>query len=400
MLNKKTIVFAALLINFMACKEKIVENKIEFPGLKENRVEILSEVKFEGFFSGANFERNEAYIQYISQTKGKFSLLIVDIPEGKIKIEKPLSKGAQESPTDFFNPAFMQYLDHRYIVIDQYQKIVFYNDRFEYLYTDMFHKHRYFIDFFMNKGEMFLVIGEKKYFGYFNSNDIRIFKVPENQRPMHVKDLHVFKILSLSYKERENRQYMYGGSIWPSGQGFEKDGKIYYANNDEKVYYVYDIATNRKTIFTLDYLKPKKYSEEDARRVEFYHSNGWEKRIHRKFLVEVHPEPLYHFGIYDIGRNKIGIIGDLDPENFTFRLDVLEAVTGKYLESIRLPFGDGFTQNITTSARGMTPTFINIDGGYYLWNNAEGEDLIDYARITHFKILTPQDPGEIKPAHE
>jgi hypothetical protein len=56
------------------------------------------------------------------------------------------------------------------------------------------------------------------------------------------------------------------------------------------------------------------------------------------------------------------------------------------LESIRLPFGDALMQEVSTSARGMNPTYINVDKGYYLWNNAEGEDSIDYARITTFKI--------------
>ena len=111
------------------------------------------------------------------------------------------------------------------------------------------------------------------------------------------------------------------------------------------------------------------------------------KQTGKKYILETYPRPLYHFGILDIGKNKIGIIGDLDIENSKFRLDVLIANTGKYLESINLPFGDGFTQNISTSARGFHHIFVNIDRGYYLWNNVEGEDFDDYAKIMYFKLV-------------
>jgi hypothetical protein len=390
-MNKKAFFLIMLLVILLSCKEKSVENKIEFHGLNERKIEIVNEVKFEGFISGADFEHNELYIQSIHKLKRVIRMLIVDIDEGKIKMEKHLSIGAQESPTDFFNPAFMQRLGDRYFIIDQYRKIACYDSRFEYLFTNMFNKHRYFLDFFLNKGNTFLVVGAKRYFGIFNTNDIQVYKFRENQRPVHVKDLHVFKNKSLSRKARINKKNLYAGAPWPSGLGFEKDGKIYYANNDENVYYTYDIEDKSKQVYKLDYLKAKKYSKEVAWKIKFFYSDGWHvrlmKRTGKKYIVETHPEPLYHFGIFDIGKNKIGIIGDLDTDNFKFRLDVLEASTGKYLESIRLPFGNGFTQNISTSAQGFHHIFINIDRGYYLWNNVEGEDFDDYARITYFKIL-------------
>jgi hypothetical protein len=373
-----------------ACKNDNPSENIRFNGLDEKSIEIIDTVKYEGFITGADFNRDEIYIQSISKLKGKYSVIIADIRSGKIKKEIQLNVGAFESPTEFYNPSHMQFLGGNYIIVDQYHKIFVYTEELKHLYTSMFYKLRYFIDFYSYENQNYFVIGAQLNYLRIEKNEIRIFRFPEKSRPVPESDLHVFNNPSLSIKNRQSRKLIHDGPFWPSGRGFHKNGSIYYANHDEKRYFRHDIKENKTVTVVLDYLKPKRFSQETAEKFLHFHSDGTleriSKRTGKRFVAALYPKPFYQFGIYDVGEGKIGVIGDLDTDNFEFRLDVLDTVSGKYLESIRLPFGDGLRINISDGARGVQPTYINVDKGYYLWNDAEGEDLIDYARITTFKI--------------
>jgi len=398
-MNKKIrIICLMLIITATSCKQVTESKPIRFDGLNEKPIEFIDTVKYEGFIIGADFNRDEVYIQTVSAGKGKYAISIVDIPSKKLKREMQLKTGGFESPTGFYNPSHMQFLDGNYIIVDQFHKILVFDEQLNHLYTNMFYQLRYFLDFYMYENQKFFVIGAKKNMFKFYRNNIRIYRLRKNSRPVHKKDLHVFSNKSLQPQDLQNQKFMHKGEFWPSGKGFHKNGKIYYANYDEKQYFRYDIRENKSVSFDLDYLKPKKFSQETADRFLFYHSNGWQDRIFRRDGIRVvavpYSEPLYQFGIFDVGANKIGIIGDLDieTEDLKFRLDVLDADSGKYLESVRFPFGDGILQNIGDGARGMQPTFINMDKGYYLWNNAVGEDVIDYVHITTFKIK-PDNTG-------
>lgn len=402
-MNKKIIVIILILLAGVACEKETPLHSIQvkFSGFNEKPVEFGRTFKYEGFITGANIERDEVYVQGFSKLERKHIVFVVDILTGQVKKKKLLPYGSHESPTEFFNPSYMQFVGGRYLIIDQYDKIMAYDEQLNYLYTNVFWMHRLFIDFFEKNGETFFVIGEKKYGLKLKQNDIHLFRFRENNRPVNLEDLHTFTFKSLSYKDRQNRKISYNGAPWPSGTGFEKDGKIYFANYDEYQYYLYDINKKEKVVYKLAYLKAKTFSPEDAYKLEFHNSNGWEKRMFERRRVrnvaEPYPEPLYHFGIYDVGKGKIGVIGDidLDKEPFEFRLDILDAAAGNYLESIRLPFGDGFEQCITDSARGMHYIFIDVDRCIYIWNNSEGKDFINYTRITSFKtVQEPQKQNE------
>ncbi|MCP5049606.1 MAG: hypothetical protein GY940_20720 [bacterium] len=354
-------------------------------------MEMINTVKHEGYIIGSNFDREEVYIQAFSPVKGKYALVIADIRTGEVKKEMPLTKGGFEGPTDFYNPSYMQFVNGNYLLVDQFHKIMVYDEQLNYRYTNMFYKLRYFIDFFPMENQIGFVIGEHFPGLKLNTNYIQLFKMSGNRKPNHKKDLYVFQFKSLSFESRQSKKFVFTSGIWPSGNGFEKDGNVYYANFDEQRYLVYNIGEDKTIAFALNYLKPKTFSLEAAKKINFYHSSGLGERAIRRsgkrYKVVLYPKPMYHFGIHDVGDKKIGIIGDLDIDNFQFRLDILDTVSGAYLESIRLPFGVGFKESISTGARGLHHIYFDMDKGYYLWNNSEGEDLIDYARITRFKIL-------------
>jgi len=248
---------------------------------------------------------------------------------------------------------------------------------------------RFFIDFFPLEDKIGFVIGRHIFGLEATGHAIYLYSMDGNRKPEHYRDLHGFVFPSLRRKNRQSKKHEYLAGLWPSGNGFVKDGRVYYANYDEQQYHVHNIAEAKSYIYALHYLKPKEFTVEESTKLKFYHSTGIDERafksIGKTIKIALYPKPLYQFRIFDVGESKIGVIGDLDIDNFQFRLDILDAVSGAYLESIRLPFGETYARNVSNNANGQVPTYINVDKGYYLWNNAEGEDLISYARISWFK---------------
>ncbi len=374
---------------------------VPFTLLREQRIEIINTFKYEGFVIGSDFKREEVYIQALSAVKGKYSVVIADIRTGEVKKEMHLKQGGFDGPNKFYSPSYMQYVKGNYLIVDQFHKIMVYDEDLNYRCTNMFFMLRFFIDFFPMENKIGFVIGKNICGLKSTANVIYLYSMDGNRKPEHEKALHAFIFPALEIKSRQSEKYKYTAGIWPSGNGFEKDGKVYYANYDEQQYYVHNIGEAKSYTFALHYLKPKTFSVEESTKMKFYHSSGVNeraiRRIGKRYKVELYPKPMYQFGIYDMGKKKIGIIGDLDIDGFQFRLDILDAESGAYLESIRLPFGETFARNVSSNANGQVPTYINVDKGYYLWNNAEGEDLIDYARITWFKIVREdgsQPPGK------
>ncbi len=143
------LILAALLV-LSACggdKAKMKSTPINFDRLQERDVEIVGTVKHEGFVIGADFERAEIYIKALSPLKKKFALVIVDIPTGNVKKEIDLAQGDFQSPKEFYNPAYMQFVKDRYIIVDQFHKIMVYDEQLNYLYTNMFNRLRYSLIF-------------------------------------------------------------------------------------------------------------------------------------------------------------------------------------------------------------------------------------------------------------
>jgi hypothetical protein len=379
------------------CKKNTPGNDtLGFDGIKEREIEITGKAVIEGFPLGTDFDRGEVYVDYLLKTR-KYLVKIANIETGKLAKTMELEYGPMESPTKVYNPNYMQYLNHRYVIIDQYEKILVFDEQLKYLFTNMFNVHRYFIDFYIKDNQTFLVIGEIFYGMKNRKNTIKIFQFYDNKRPEFVKKLACFSNKSLSIKNRQSKKYSYKGFFWPSGRGFEKNGKIYYSSGIENKYYSHDLGTGETRVIDLSYLKHREFSNTDATKLGLYTSNGWEeiffRKTGKKVIYEAYPEPLYHFGIYDVGHNKVGVVGDIELETYKFRLDIIDISTDKYIESIWLPSGAGFIDNISTSSRGVMQIYINVDKGIYVWHDEVGEDFIDSVMITKFKIKRKTEPG-------
>jgi hypothetical protein len=185
---------------------------------------------------------------------------------------------------------------------------------------------------------------------------------------------------------RNGKKYYHVGYFWTSSWGFEKEGNIFYANGGENKYYRYNTDSKEKTVFELPFLRAKKYSTGDAEKMSQYKDTGWAKKMRRKVVYIPGPDSIFHFGLYDVGKNKIGVAAEIDTDAMTFRLDVLDQEKGSYKGSIRLPFGDSFILRNSTEDVGLYHSYFNLDSGIYIWCDLEGEDLDNTVKITKFKL--------------
>ncbi len=377
---------------FTACHEnkKKVSRIIRFNGLVERKIEVTRSITTEGFLMGVNFDRNEIYTTYISPSTRKHVINIIDIDTGNIKKGIEYEYGTFDSPTSFFNPTNIHYYNRRYLIIDQFHKIFVFNEQLEYQFTNMFVKPRYFIDFYALDNNMFFVIGERITGANVHQNTVQLYRFLDHNRPEFARDLAVFQYKALGVLNRRQPDTIYSGYFWPSGMGFEKQGKIYYSDMLTNTYYSYDVLNGKTDSFELSYLKPRKYSNDEATRLGLYESNGWQKNMMDRFKTRVihvsYPEPLYYYGIHDIGNNKIGIVGDIESKNYKFRLDIIDIKTARYIESVWMPSGAGFRNNLGDNAKGGGQSFINVDKGIYVFYDEIGDEFIDSSVITFFKI--------------
>ncbi len=136
----------------------------------------------------------------------------------------------------------------------------------------------------------------------------------------------------------------------------------------------------------MSYLEPLTFTQEDVDAMGNHNNPTWPARYKLKPVNFAPLIPVYHFGIYDAGKEKIALIRTLNPRTSEMDVDILDAGTLSYLETIRLPFGRGMIDNNSSDAKGILPTFLNVDEGLYLWNDTEEEDQEDYARIYRFTM--------------
>ncbi len=364
--------------------------KISDVNLNIKDIEIIKTKTFEGLFLGGDFDRNEIFIQLTLYPDRNLSIGIIDIETENLKKTFSLRKGGLQSPSDLYNPTYMQFLDNRYYLVDWFDKILVFDYELTYLYTNMFHIARYFIDFYTENGKPFFVIGKRSAGAEINKCFIEIFKMNERKKQGFKRKIGESFHKSLYYTWKSDEKRPQDGVLWSSDWGFEKEGKIYFANGGERQYFVYDLNNESLAAINLDYLQGKKYSDDEARIVGYYKSDGWEERFYAEFnqkiLYKALPDKIYYFGFYDVGENKIGIAGDLDLKRMKFRLDIFNANSREYLESIWLPIGHGFFRHLYSDALDFFNERINVDKGIYIWLDLEGEDLEFTTKLTRFRI--------------
>lgn len=363
---------------------------MRFDVLKEYNVEIIETKTIEGFPLGTNFERGETYVDSTIRPPRKFLVKIVDIGSGETKKSIELTAGDFQSPVEYFSPVHVEYIDNRSYIVDQFEKIVAYDENFNHLYSSMFHQLRFFIDFYKYNGQVYFVMGTKKIM-HKVSSEIRLYRLNENQKPLMQKSLnHDFSVPALQAVFAEDEKSLNRGFFWPSPHGFEKDGKIYYARNDQQKYHVYDLNTGKTDAFELPYLKPKRFKDSDAHKIGYYKTNGWEelhfKKYNSKVIYKAYPGDIFHFGLYDAGTDAIGVATGIDLDEMTFRMDIIDTKTAIYKKSICFPMSTGFIQSLSASYRGFTKDCFYVEKGFYICHDTVGEDSVDMVKIIKFEL--------------
>jgi hypothetical protein len=382
------LLMAGIIIFYNACqKDAPSQNAIEFHGLKVKEIE-TNEKMIEGFPTGIDFDRKILFVESTLQAKRKFLIKLIDWNSFEIKNSIELPAGDYQSPTEYFNPVHIEFIDNRYYVVDQFEKIVVYDKKFNHLYSSMYHQLRFFIDIFKHNNQVFFTVGTKTTHKK-TACRTKLFQLEENKKPIERQNISkVIEFLSFWNKDSTKRYYV--GYFWPALHGFEKNGCIYYAVGNTQDLYVYDLNSAKMKVYALIHLKPKIFKNEDAHTLGYHNTNGWEEKLFKKFgdkvIYEAYPDNVFHFGIYDIGREKIGVAADVNIENMTFRLDVIDIKHWEYKESIWLPMNYGFKKTLATNYRGLVKGYINIDEGIYIHLDTVGEDFDFVAKIKKFKI--------------
>ncbi|MDQ1349933.1 MAG: hypothetical protein QG657_234 [Acidobacteriota bacterium] len=366
-----------------------ITQQVLFKELNEKSVEIIDTTVEDGYPCGVSFEKGEVYVHATLPVDRKYEIKIIDIDSKKTKRSVYLPMGDFQAPGSFFNPSYIEYLNHRYYIIDQFHKIIAYNENFEYLYTSMFQELRRSMDFFSQNNQLFFLIGTMMPARKVTLTRVELYRLEDNKRPEHVRRLDESLFYLSTFKDYENRKFRHVGALWAGVRVFAKDGNLFYAKNTEDRIYRQDVLTGKTDAIGLSFLRPKTFSDKQANTFRYSHSSGWQEDFFKKdgirIVYEAYPEPLFHFGLYDVGVNKIGIIGDLDIVQLTFRLDIIDSGKMEYIESIRLPFGSGLMENIASNARGLLQTYIDIDKGVYVWFS-EGDEPENRVNITFFRI--------------
>lgn len=377
-----------------SCKSKTADAQpLEIGQLMIKEIEILDTRFMEGNLTGVDLERDQAFLlARVSTQPGKHELQAIDISTGQVQTSYFLESGSFKAPSTFYNPTFVKRLDDRYYFFDQSHKIVVFDSQMKYLDGNIFEKFRSFADFYKNDGQVYFVVNLQGFMNTETMNRIEIYELLEDKRPRHNKTLFENSFHNADQFNRGNRKAYHEGMLWPSNIGFEKDGIIYYSSMAENLVYMYHIQDNRTEVFQFTHLKPRKFTEEEADRFGSYKEGDSKERFlkqtGRRFIHLAYPDSLFHYGICDVGKDKIAIVGDIDfqPESMKCRFDVFGVASKKYLGSIWLPVGRGIQYSLSTENLGYDKYYIDLDRGMYLWNDIEGEDYQYGMKITKFTV--------------
>lgn len=373
----------------ISCQEKSIPGRVlTFDRLKVKSTEIVRDIVVNGLLVGTSFERGEVYVVSISKAERCFLIHLIAIDTGLVKQELRLDAGDFHSPREYFSPSYMQAVENRYYIIDQFHKIAVFDDQTGFLYCSMFEQGRYFIDIYkdMNhKEELCFLLGSQQ-IGHTIESRVRLYRFAENRRPTLEKEIgHPFEFISIHNKNNQNTN-LFVGYFWPASFGYEREQKVYYSAGNSRDIFIYDLGTGKEERVELGYLEAKHFSASDAARIGQYHSDGWEqdhfKEFGEKVVYEAYPGDVYHLGMVDIGAGKMGIIGDFSVEQMSYRLDVIDTRDWRYLESIYLPSGYSFRKSLSTWNRGFNMDYIDIEQGIHVYHDCPVK-AGDFEHVTH-----------------
>jgi len=378
-----------ILISIPSCqKDNTIKKSFKADsGLQINEIELTENI-IEGLPIGVDFEIGVVYIKSILRSKRSFLISIIDIDSLNTAKHVELPAGNYQSPTEYFSPVHVEIIDKKYYVVDQFEKIVVYDKDFNHLYSSMYSQLRFFIDLFEYDNQIFFLVGSKNISKTVRCR-VKLYRLIKDKKPIETMNLSPpIDTLSIYNKFTDNRYIV--GYFWPSVHGFEKDGCIYYGTGNNKDIVIYNLRSKKKEIYSLSYLKSKKYQDKDAVKLGYHNTDGWEekhyKRFGEKIIYEAYPHDMYHFGIFDIGSDKIGVAGDVNLDKMKFRLDIINIKSREYKESIWLPIGYGFKNMLSTHYRGLSKGYINVDRGIYIFHDTVGEDFDHVVKVIKFKV--------------
>ena len=345
----------------------------------------------EGILRGVNWDRNEAYI--LTRQDDTHTISIVDLEHNTVVNALHLRRGDSQPPTETANPSHVSYLEGRYYIIDVSEKMLVYDQNLSYLHTVMFKDFmpEHFVKVFSHTGRPHMLIGRYHLDFQGIRCSVEIHEVMDTKR-LRRENIHVLRHkLSMDARAYRDRNYILG-KLWSSSWGFEKEGKIYFGHGGENRYWVYDIETQLLSGVKPEILKGRRYADEDAEKIVFdiFQQRDMYERLRRrhgsthKFVA--YPDALYHTGIFDIGRDRIGFAGDLDLERMVFRLDIVNIRTHEYEKSIWLPVSSGFLQHLDMTYTGGLDTYINIDKNIHVYTERDPEEGLSFVKIHRFRF--------------
>jgi len=353
--------------------------------------EIVKEKTFEALsILGYDFNNKELYLNMATGNFEHHLLGVFDVDDIKKERKIKISKGTTQSPSDCYFPTYMQHENGKYYIVDQYDKIMVFDENFKFVRSSMFNKFRYFIDFYFKNGSEFFLIGILKVTnGKNKSFEFAQYQLSELKRPKHVNTLFETSYEGVGYlNTKEEKKRFFKGALFPSPFGFEKNGKVYWSDSTKPYYYFYDLSKDEIGKVGLTYLKERVFSKKEAAIAGMYKNKYEGEKFKKKFGSEFVYLPFkgnaYYWGLYDVGMNKIGIIGDIDLDNFKIRLDIF-TTSYKYVESYLLPVGWGFFNSLSNSPYSMPKMYFDWDNRIYLYHDRTEEDEENCVKYIKFK---------------
>lgn len=386
----------AFILLFPNCKDNNQHNQKNSLKLKFGNYKLTKYKVVKGEFYGASHEKEEYYVidKIESKMGNKIIIKVFSTNNGNLLKEIKLNKGDIASPSLLSSPTYIQFLDENYFIYDLNAKITVFDKDFNWKFSSRFHSDRNFIDFFKDKQKICFILGalsRKRKFSDFNieTNEIqtdnnnivkktgKIHSFSE-ERKRHLKIKDGVRVLGINY-------------FTPAVYGFEKKGKLLYTITTKNKYFIYDLKNKKEKPIDLSYLKGRIFKADDAQKAGYYRSDGWEERRLKnglKINYVPYDKEIYHLGMYDVGIDKIGFVGDINLSEMQIRLDILNFETGEYLESIRLPVGKNFLKGIEAFGPQWRHSFFDYAKGVYVWEDKDENSLESITILTKFKRST------------
>ncbi len=342
-----------------------------------------------GRLMGMSREREEYYVidSISSKLENQILLQVHQLKDGALKETVHLKYGDCASPSELCDPTFVQYHDNKFFIYDLDRKISIYNSEFIWLYSSRYYKNRHFVNFWGEDSSYFFVFGEQ------------IIKRDQGELSVLLNSFsksHLIqedKIIDKFFVEYKRKRYTNNGVQFvdipyfcPIVNGFEQSGKIVYCINTRNNYVVFDPANGSKKNVSVPQLKEKVYTEKEAQLAGYFKTDGFEERRKKAGLVlryTPYHEKVFHLGMMNVGENLLGFISSIDFGSNTIDVDVIQAKTGEFVETVKLPAGKSFFKGLSMAGPGFNQSYFCYDKNVYIWQDVNDE----YETITCLGVL-------------